>query len=259
MKFNKFAANVHAKFEELAKHQLYIVDVDKETLWQTYLQSFPEGTNPIYKERTKHDCNCCKNFIRDLGNIVAIIDGAIHTIWDVEAEDEYGVVTYELNKLVSSADIKNVYLRHAPHGSKIGAKQSIQSLESGGTITWNHFWSDVPAKYMSNNKDTELGHIRSNAEVFKRGLTEITSYALATVADIIESGALYRGDEFKQPVNNFIALQNAYNDAPNKDIFIWENVKKPSSRLRNTVIGSLLQDLSNAETDFLQRQNIDRK
>ena len=34
--------------------------VSKDALWDTYLASFPEGSNPVYKTRTEHDCQCCK-------------------------------------------------------------------------------------------------------------------------------------------------------------------------------------------------------
>lgn len=32
--------------------------ISKDDLWDTYLASFPEGSNPIFRERTHHDCNC---------------------------------------------------------------------------------------------------------------------------------------------------------------------------------------------------------
>lgn len=48
-----------------------------------YLASFPPGTNPIYKTNTEHDCTCCKNWIRNLGNVVAIVDGRMETMWDI--------------------------------------------------------------------------------------------------------------------------------------------------------------------------------
>lgn len=31
----------------------------------------PAGTNPIFRERTEHDCSCCRNFVKNLGNVVA--------------------------------------------------------------------------------------------------------------------------------------------------------------------------------------------
>ena len=40
--FNKMTENVNTLFE---------TDVDKDELWNLYLDSFPAGSNPIYRER----------------------------------------------------------------------------------------------------------------------------------------------------------------------------------------------------------------
>ena len=48
--FHLFADAVRTKFNELAKHDLYVVEVSKDTICDTYLAAFPEGTNPIYKK-----------------------------------------------------------------------------------------------------------------------------------------------------------------------------------------------------------------
>jgi hypothetical protein len=53
---------------------LFEVEVDKEEMWALYLNSFPEGANPIFRERRVHDCSCCRHFIRDIGAMV-ILDG----------------------------------------------------------------------------------------------------------------------------------------------------------------------------------------
>lgn len=63
MDFKNFKLAIAKQFDEMSKHELFRVDVDKDLLWNTYLSSFPEGTNPIYRERTEHDCSCCKQFI----------------------------------------------------------------------------------------------------------------------------------------------------------------------------------------------------
>ena len=59
---------------------LFLTNVSKDEMWETYLKSFPKGANPIFRERTEHDCNCCKNFIRAVGNVVEIVGNKVVTI-----------------------------------------------------------------------------------------------------------------------------------------------------------------------------------
>lgn len=56
--FAAFAQAVRTKFEKMSKQGLFFIDTDKDSLFDLYLASFPEGTNPIYLTRTEHDCNC---------------------------------------------------------------------------------------------------------------------------------------------------------------------------------------------------------
>lgn len=63
--FKKFKAAFQKHFTNLCKKndKLFVTDTDKETIWNTYLDSFPDGTNEIFRERREYDCNCCKSFI----------------------------------------------------------------------------------------------------------------------------------------------------------------------------------------------------
>ena len=60
MTFDQFAKAIRTKWEQMKKREVFIIDAEKDTIWDVYLNSFPEGTNPIFRERTEHDCNCCK-------------------------------------------------------------------------------------------------------------------------------------------------------------------------------------------------------
>ena len=61
MEFHKFHEKFQKNFTELIANatHLYEVEVDKDELWNLYLDSFPAGTNNIYRTRREYDCSCC--------------------------------------------------------------------------------------------------------------------------------------------------------------------------------------------------------
>ena len=63
--FPIFGKAVHARFKSISDGELY--EVGATDLFESYLQGFPEGTNPIFRKRTEHDCSCCKHFIPAAG------------------------------------------------------------------------------------------------------------------------------------------------------------------------------------------------
>lgn len=81
-KFDAFGKAVRARFEALSQERLFIVNSDRDAIWERYLDAFPAGSNPVFRERTEHDCACCRHFIRSIGNVVAIQNGALASVWD---------------------------------------------------------------------------------------------------------------------------------------------------------------------------------
>ena len=63
--FSEFSKLIESNFNEMSKNELFKVDIDKDELWQTYLNSFPGGSDPIYRKNTYHDCSCCRQFIKN--------------------------------------------------------------------------------------------------------------------------------------------------------------------------------------------------
>jgi hypothetical protein len=212
-------------------------------VWEKYLKSYPQGTNELYIERTEHDCQTCRSFIRKVGNVVAIKDGKLVSIWDVEAENEYGIVTDALSAYVKSFPIDRLYMYNE---SKIGAEKTFQDTDNG-VKTWNHFNCTIPARLVNKDYQTVVGGISSTKQVFHRGLEELTEASAEIVLDLINQNSLYRGEEFKLGIESFLELKKAYSalvSDVDKDIFVWENLKERGARIRNTAIGTLLQDLS---------------
>lgn len=241
--FPHFARLIKNRFDEMAStSNLYVVDSDRDIIYDTYLKAFPEGTNNIYRERTEHDCSCCKNFIRNVGNVIAIQNGVISTIWDLNGLPEpYQTVADKMSAYIKSCNIYNVFLTNQ---TKFGAEKTI-GLINEKPITFNHFFADIPKRYIENRSLAErLGDTRTSYSVFVRGLTELKPEAVNTVLDLIKENNLYRGQEFKNSVLEFKKIQDSYRTSLNKDLFVWQNLSPNVSRFRNTVIGTLVQDLS---------------
>lgn len=76
MNFKQFREVFTRNFDKVvAEDALFEVNFDKDELVDIYLDSFPQGTNEIFRERRWHDCSCCKSFIKQLGGLVAIKNG----------------------------------------------------------------------------------------------------------------------------------------------------------------------------------------
>lgn len=99
MEFVKFKRAVHAQFNQLAAgaDMLFLTNVDKDALWDCYLNSFPE------EERQSHNCNNCKHYIRHYGRVVAIKDNKVVTMWEnLQLDEPYATVARNLDALVKS-------------------------------------------------------------------------------------------------------------------------------------------------------------
>ena len=110
--FKEFRTVVQSQFDKMTENvnTLFETDVDKDEMWNLYLDSFPAEANPIYRERRKHDCSCCRHFVKMIGNVVSLTDGVLTTIWDVQIDDPaYQAVAYALSAYVKSKPVANTY------------------------------------------------------------------------------------------------------------------------------------------------------
>lgn len=241
--FKDFNAVLQANFEGWTG-ELFVTDVDPDLMWETYLNSFPAGTNELYRERTEHDCSCCRHFIKRFGNVVTIVDGELVSIWDIEAPRPYDKVCQAMSSLVKT-EIKDVFLHNE---KQMGTAVSMEQTEDG-VLTWDHFHCETPARAYSTRLATDRGDIRTNKNVFKRSMDELTVGAGETILELIAQGTLYRGDEFKTVIREFVKLRKEYEKLSDevRDNWCWTKCKAGITRVRNTAIGTLLVDISNGE------------
>lgn len=250
MDFKVIKNAVAKQFDRMTKHQMFRTSVSKDDLWTTYLGAFPDGTNPIYKERTEHDCQCCKQFIRAVGDAVAIIDGRIESIWDINIPSEpgYQAVANAMSSLVKSFPIDDMFYHYE---TTAGTDKS--HFDTGVSVgTFLHFFVNIPAKFVlsSDKIATELGKLRSAKDVFTRALEEITQDSIDTVLELIAQNSIYRGAEQKYAVTEFSKYKTAYakkTASAARVLYVWDLVKTvPGSvtGIRNSAVGTLLVDLS---------------
>lgn len=247
--FTPFKIAIARQFDRMTKHPILRTATSKDALWDTYLGSFPEGTNPVHKERTEHDCNCCKSFIRAVGNAVAIIDGKVETLWDIEVEGPYQIVADALAARVRADALANLFM-HTERTA--GVDKNFQQLLEGGVVEWKHFFVNIPKELVVQGVSlgAALSDPRATHDVMLRSLTEITPEAIDMMLELIAQNSLYRGEEQKFAVSEFKKLKTAFDKLTtdeDRDIFVWERVKTvvhAVARIRNTAAGTLLVDLS---------------
>lgn len=243
MAFKQFADAVNSKFLTLsATGVLLKLNVSKEALWQTYQDAYPSEHNQIFRVRKKHECNTCYSFIKNLGAVVSVIDNEIDTIWNVQGLPEpYQTVTNKMHNFVKTHAISSVFLINE---RKVGKEFNIETTEAGN-IKWEHFYADINQAFISQTVAADKGEISTTVEVFNRALNEFSIETLTSVIDLCDT--IYKGQEFKQTVVNFLKAKEAYSASTNKDIFIWTQYKNYPARIRNSAIGTLIVDIQSGE------------
>lgn len=253
MEFTEMRNKLMENFAEMTKDatHLFEVNVDKDEMWNLYLDSFPAGTNEIYRERRWHDCSCCRQFIKSIGNAVIIRDNKVSTIWDFETNDStYQPVLKALSSFIKSHAVSDIYVSKF---KKIGTLQNYEEMEDGHMHEWTHFFLELPNKFVDRTSRSEgdiKGGFRDTRNVFKRSLDEIDMDSLDTILELITSNTLYKGEEWKGALTEFRKYKKEYDKLTTeeeKNNYAWEQSVKVGiaiGRIRNHSIGTLLVNVS---------------
>ena len=253
MEFTEMRDMLMDHFNEMVKdvNYLFEVAVDKDELWNLYLDRFPAGTNEIYRERRWHDCSCCRQFIKSIGNAVVIKDNKIETIWDFKTNDTtYQPVLNALSDFIKSHAVSDIYVSKF---KKIGTQKNYEEMENGHIHEWTHFYVELPDRFVDKSSRSEgdiKGGYRDTRNVFKRSLDEISMDALDTILELITSNTLYKGEEWKNALTEFRRYKREYDKLSSdseKNLYVWEKSVKAGiaiGRIRNHSIGTLLVNVS---------------
>ena len=252
MEFKEFKEIFQKNFELITINVDYLfeVEIDKEELWQRYLNSFPTGTNEIYRERREFDCSACRHFIKQFGNTVILKNGEVKSIWDFEVSDpKYQAVTKSLDGHIKNQLISDVKITKE---KKIGVDKNFEMVNDVTVKEWHHLYLELPNKFVyqgTKSIDTVKGEYKTNRDVFKRSLEEITTESISTILELIYQNSLYKGEEWKGVLETFLKYKKDYDklNETQKDDFTWENSVKVGpviGKIRNHSIGVLLQNIT---------------
>ena len=255
MSFEAFRDELKKHFEKMTEavdvKSIFVVDADPDELYELYLNSFPTGTNEVFRERREHDCSACKHFIRTFGNVVVLTNNKMDSIWDVDTKDStYNVVCKALSNYIKKHKVKDVFLTYE---KQIGVPTNNEMLENGLIHKWQHLFVNIPNKFRLDRRENineVIAQKRDIKNVFKRSLDEITLDSANTVMELINQGSLYRGEEWKSIIQTFITYKELYEKVSNinKDNFAWEKSIEAGAvvgKIRNHSIGTLLVNISN--------------
>ncbi|ALA13084.1 hypothetical protein TSARBOMBA_213 [Bacillus phage TsarBomba] len=252
MEFKQFKKELKKNFKGLVQEvdHLFEVEVDKDVMWDLYLNSFPEGTNRIFRERREFDCSACRNFIRNMGNVVVIKDNQVHTIWDFQVESTtFQPVLDALSRFIKGQAVTDVWVNKF---KKIGTDSNLEQV--GAQIyDWQHLHVELPEKFVTRSSSSEAeirGGLRDTRNVFFRSLVEISEESVMTVLDLISQNSLYKGAEWKAVLTQFLTYKRAFRSLgtmAERENYAWEQSVKVGAamgRIRNHSIGTLLVNIS---------------
>lgn len=253
MEFLEFRNRIVDNFSTITQDvtHLFEVNIDKDELWNLYLDSFPVGSNNIYRERREHDCSCCRQFIKAIGNAVVIKNNKVRTIWDFQTDDAvYQPVINALDAFVKAHVVTDVYVSKL---KKIGTDHNFEQMANGKIVQWDHFYLELPDKFVdkSNRSEGDIqGSFRDTRNVFKRSLDEISEESINIILELISQNSLYKGEEWSSVLNEFLKYKIEYealSDETEKNNYAWEKSVIAGAvigRIRNHSIGTLLINIS---------------
>lgn len=238
--FNKLKSTVVNKFEKMSEGALFQVEVDRDAIWDTYLNAFPE------EFKQENNCNCCKSFLRQFGGIVSIKNNKIVTLWDEKAEGEYEKPVEALRKYISSLPIVGIFLTEF----KVGG--TSKSFDGKRGVEWNHFSLNFNKKFVKSNCGELVGLSRDAKNLLQRSISEISDDAAETVLELINQNSIYKGAEYKASVESLIRCKKDYKNLNKKDRenFLWarsQEIGPAFCGIKNSSIGKLLMDISGGD------------
>lgn len=264
-----------------ASGKLYKADISGDKVWEIYLDTLNKVHGRSFRdpESSYYNCNFCKAFLRRYGNIVAIIDNKIVTLFDVAIGEEYKETVKALSDAIAAAGIKDIFLESFEHLNKLrkrnkkdatfefGTLKNVKRynkeeagkfgvVTTGQIVTFDHMSITVDKKFVNttaNSVETIQGTYRDARNLFKRCMEEIPLDTLELVRDLINQDSLLNGKPHLVKVEAIIKKKKEYEalGRPSRQVlsnWCWEASRDfQYARFKNELIGVLCSDLSLGE------------
>lgn len=256
MDFKKFRDELITHFNEMIKDEppLFMVNLNKDELWNLYQDSFAKEDNKIFRMRRQYDCSTCRHFIKMVGNVVTIKDNKLISIWDFEpSDDKYKPVVKALSDFVKSEPISDVFISpERKIGNDFNYENTDGRITQNSILKWNHFYLELPDKYVetdSHRRVLKIAQRRDVRNVFWGSLDKITQKAVKIVLELISQNSLYKGEEWKAILEKFLEYDKEYDLTPyeEKNNFVWIKSIEAGEvvgKIKNHSIGVLLTNIS---------------
>lgn len=243
--FDIFSEEINSRLDELIKSRNPIVELEYEgSLFDIYLNNIPEEYNPVFRVNRFFDGSADRHFINRIGNLAMITPNyKLVYLWDFESKTFFESSRKEMLKALKKCKIKNAFLTSF---DMVGSGPNKDSKDP--RITWTHYKYKTPSEIRCSKHDIgdKLGKLNTQYNVFKRTMEECRLEDLESVIELGKDNSIYRASEFLGSLEKWHELKTKYNKKPS-DEFLWFNVIKEGIYIcyRNTVIGSLIDDLYN--------------
>lgn len=237
MDFKSFNNKLVSVFDKATKNRNVFLTKgsDPDDLWNVYLDSF------LTEElRQEHNCNCCKNFIRNYGSMVTLDSKgkATSPLWDTGTDfGEWNDVVKVLSKQVKKQKVSGImYTKENVLGESF----------SGG---WSHFSVATPNNSKVSGHKTHSQLQSEKKEEYRMVSRSIIKYSLASVEQaisILTPDTLNQSDKFLGVVQWWNTLYNGIVEGSNRNNVIWNFVAESPSgfcHINGTVVGSLLDNI----------------
>jgi hypothetical protein len=253
-------------------------DKSGEMLWELYINSFKKEDDPVFRDPSSstHNCNNDRNFVKKYGNIVALKDNKIVSLWDLDLtkDNPYYNSCLTMSKALTEGSISSLFVEtwnwlNVSNYEKTNKNQNIFQIgnsislkrytpeeaekygrvEAGKVYEFNHLHAFLPKKYvdfLDNSIERINGENNATRQLFEKTIS-IPVETLELVRDLIQQGSLLRGDMYLSKVLEVIKLKKQYDklNENEKSNWLWLNFKTiPYARFANELIGTTCIELA---------------